>query len=50
MCGRTTKNYTWEQSHAMYQLKRTAAMPNMQPSFNVRSTDLVDTLVEHEHQ
>jgi hypothetical protein len=35
MCGRTTKNYTWEQIYAMYQLTRPAALPNMQPSFNV---------------
>jgi hypothetical protein len=50
MCGRTTKNYTWEQIHAMYQLTRPAAMPNMQPSFNVCPTDPVDTVVEHEGQ
>jgi putative SOS response-associated peptidase YedK len=48
MCGRTTKNYTWEQIHAMYQLTRPAALPNMQPSFNVCPTDPVDTVVEHE--
>jgi putative SOS response-associated peptidase YedK len=46
MCGRTTKNYTWEQIHAMYQLTRPAAIPNMQPSFNVCPTDPVDTVVE----
>ena len=50
MCGRTTKNYTWEQIHAMYQLTRPAAIPNMQPSFNVCPTDPVDTVVEHEGQ
>ncbi len=50
MCGRTTKNYTWEQIHAMYQLTRPAAIPNMQPSFNVCPTDPVDAVVEHEGQ
>jgi putative SOS response-associated peptidase YedK len=50
MCGRTTKNYTWEQIHAMYQLMRPAAIPNMQPSFNVCPTDPVDTVVEYEGQ
>jgi putative SOS response-associated peptidase YedK len=50
MCGRTTKNYTWEQIHAMYQLARPAALPNMQPSFNVCPTDPVDTIVEREGQ
>jgi putative SOS response-associated peptidase YedK len=48
MCGRTTKNYTWEQIHAMYQLTRPAAIPNMQPSFNVCPTDPVDTIVERD--
>ena len=50
MCGRTTRNYTWEQIHAMYQLLRPAAIPNMQPSFNVCPTDPVDVVVEHEGQ
>jgi putative SOS response-associated peptidase YedK len=48
MCGRTTKNYTWEQIHAMYQLAVPAAIPNMQPSFNVCPTDPMDTVVAHE--
>ncbi len=50
MCGRTTKNYTWQEIHAMYQLTRPAAIPNMQPSFNVCPTDPVDTVVEHDGQ
>jgi putative SOS response-associated peptidase YedK len=50
MCGRTTKSYTWEQIHAMYQLTRPAAIPNMQPSFNVCPTDPVDTVVERDGQ
>jgi putative SOS response-associated peptidase YedK len=48
MCGRTTKNYTWQQIHAMYQLAVPAAIPNMQPSFNVCPTDPVDTIVARE--
>jgi putative SOS response-associated peptidase YedK len=50
MCGRTTKNYTWEQIHAMYQLTRPDAIPNMQPSFNVCPTDPVDVVVEQDGQ
>lgn len=50
MCGRTTKNYTWEQIQAFYQLARPAAVPNMQPSFNVCPTDPVDTVVVQEDQ
>jgi putative SOS response-associated peptidase YedK len=50
MCGRTTKNYTWEQIHAMYQLARPVAVPNMQPSFNVCPTDPVDTVVVEDGQ
>ena len=50
MCGRFSKNYTWEQIHAMHQLMRPAAIPNMQPSFNVCPTDPVDTIVEQEGQ
>ena len=50
MCGRTTKNYTWDQIHAMYQLMRPAAIPNMQPSFNVCPTDPVDPVVERDGQ
>jgi putative SOS response-associated peptidase YedK len=45
MCVRFTKNYTWQQIHAMYQLLRPAAIPNMQPSFNVCPTDPVDIVV-----
>ena len=35
MCGRFTKNYTWQQIQALYRLTVPAAIPNMQPSFNV---------------
>jgi putative SOS response-associated peptidase YedK len=48
MCGRFTKNYTWQQIQALYRLTVPAAIPNMQPSFNVCPTDPVDTVVVHE--
>ena len=48
MCGRFTKNYTWQQIHAMYQLNVPAAIPNMQPSFNVCPTDPADVILPNE--
>lgn len=48
MCGRFTKNYTWQQIHGMYSLLTPAAIPNMQPSFNVCPTDPVDIVVAHD--
>ena len=48
MCGRFTKNYTWQQIQALYRLTVPAAIPNMQPSFNVCPTDPVDTVVARE--
>jgi putative SOS response-associated peptidase YedK len=48
MCGRFTKNYTWQQIHAMYSLLTPAAIPNMQPSFNVCPTDPVDVVVTND--
>ncbi len=48
MCGRFTKNYTWQQIQELYRLTIPAAIPNMQPSFNVCPTDPVDTVVAHE--
>jgi putative SOS response-associated peptidase YedK len=50
MCGRFTKNYTWQQILAMYHLMIPAAIPNMQPSFNVCPTDPVDTVVANDGQ
>ena len=50
MCGRITKNYTWEQIQALYKLARPYAVPNMQPSFNVCPTDPVDTVVVQDGQ
>ena len=34
MCGRFTRNYTWEQIHALYRLTAPTAIPNLQPRFN----------------
>ena len=34
MCGRFTRNYTWEQIQALYRLTAPAAIPNLQPRFN----------------
>ena len=48
MCGRFTRNYTWEQIRALYRLTAPAAIPNLQPRFNACPTDPADTIVEHE--
>lgn len=48
MCGRFTRNYTWEQIHALYRLTALAAIPNLQPRFNACPTDPADAIVEHE--
>ena len=48
MCGRFTRNYTWEQIHALYRLTALAAIPNLQPRFNACPTDAADTIVEHD--
>jgi putative SOS response-associated peptidase YedK len=45
MCGRFTRNYTWQQIHALYRLTAPAAIPNLQPVYNVCPTDPVDTVV-----
>jgi putative SOS response-associated peptidase YedK len=45
MCGRFTRNYTWQQIHTLYRLTAPAAIPNLQPRFNVCPTDPVDTVV-----
>jgi hypothetical protein len=48
MCGRFTRNYTWEQIQAIYRLTAPAAIPNLQPRFNACPTDPADTIVERE--
>ena len=48
MCGRFTRNYTWEQIRALYRLTAPAAIPNLQPRFNACPTDPADTIVEHD--
>jgi putative SOS response-associated peptidase YedK len=45
MCGRFTKNYTWQQLHALYSLNTLKAIQNFQPDFNVCPTDPSDTIV-----
>jgi putative SOS response-associated peptidase YedK len=48
MCGRFTRNYTWAQVQAYYNLLIPAAIPNLQPRFNGCPTDPADTIVEHD--
>jgi hypothetical protein len=48
VCGRFTRNYTWEQIQALYRLTAPAAIPNLQPRFNACPTDPADTIVAHE--
>jgi len=45
MCGRFTRNYTWEEIHAYYNLFSSAAIPNLQPNFNVCPTTQVDVII-----
>src|SRR6202521_4907252 len=46
MCGRFTKNYTWEQLHALYSL--TLGDSNLQPRYNIAPTTTIETVIEHE--
>jgi putative SOS response-associated peptidase YedK len=48
MCGRFTRNYTWQQIQALYRLTVPTAIPNFQPRFNVCPTDPADTVVAHD--
>jgi putative SOS response-associated peptidase YedK len=43
MCGRFTRNYTWQQIQALYRL--TSPASNLQPRFNICPTDNVDAVV-----
>jgi putative SOS response-associated peptidase YedK len=42
MCGRFTRHYEWSELVRLYRLTQPAA--NIQPSYNVRPTDMVDTV------
>jgi hypothetical protein len=48
MCGRFTRNYTWEQIQALYRLTAPAAIPNFQPDYNVCPTDPADVVVAND--
>ena len=48
MCGRFTRNYTWQQIQALYRLTVPAAIPNFQPRYNVCPTDPADVVVPNE--
>jgi putative SOS response-associated peptidase YedK len=43
MCGRFTRNYTWQQIHDLYGLTQPAL--NLEPRFNICPTDTVDVVV-----
>lgn len=45
MCGRYTRDYTWEQIYRMYMLIQQAPPSNMPPNFNVCPTQLVDVIL-----
>jgi putative SOS response-associated peptidase YedK len=45
MCGRFTRQYTWQQLHALYRLSVPPAIPNFQPEYNVCPTDPADVVV-----
>jgi putative SOS response-associated peptidase YedK len=48
MCGRFTRNYTWQQLHALYRLSVPMAIPNFQPRFNACPTDPADVVVPND--
>jgi len=48
MCGRFTRNHTWQQIQALYRLTVPAAIPNFQPRFNVCPIDPADAVVARE--
>jgi putative SOS response-associated peptidase YedK len=45
MCGRFTRQYTWQQLHALYRPSVPTAIPNFQPQYNVCPTDPADVVV-----
>jgi putative SOS response-associated peptidase YedK len=46
MCGRFTKQYTWEQLYELYNLSNQPTS-NLQPRYNVCPTDTIDTIVDN---
>jgi putative SOS response-associated peptidase YedK len=48
MCGRFTRQYTWQQLHALYRLTVPAAIPNFHPDYNVCPTDPADVVFPNE--
>jgi len=48
MCGRFTRQYTWQQLHALYRLSVPEAIPNFQPDYNVCPTDPADIVVAND--
>ena len=48
MCGRFTRNYIWQQIHALYRLTAPAAIPNLRPIYNVCPTDPADIIVAND--
>ena len=45
MCGRFTRNYTWEEIWHWYNLLMPNAIPNLQPRFNICPTTKVDAII-----
>lgn len=45
MCGRYTRDYTWEQIYRMYMLVQQSPPSNMPSNFNVCPTQLVDVIL-----
>jgi putative SOS response-associated peptidase YedK len=43
MCGRFTRNYTWQQIHDLYQLTQPAL--NLEPRYNICPTTIVDVVI-----
>jgi len=46
MCGRFTRNYTWQQVHAFYSLIPSAPTSNLQPRYNICPTTTIDTVLD----
>jgi putative SOS response-associated peptidase YedK len=48
MCGRFTRQYTWEELVRLYRLTEDYFKPNLQPRYNICPTTTIDTVVEHD--